>query len=581
MIRDIYPLQAQFRSGAPVRIAVDLSIASPGVRLDIAVSRLDRIVLELSRDLALNRNGETSNTVTAGANIEEVVDPESGIRTLTLELGAFEATFDGFGVDADLLDANGALLDTASTAFDVVDDWRRSTRYGFLSDFDDADRGDAEDVKWLNKLHINLVQFYDWMYKHDDLVSETNAYTDLMGRTLCLDVVREKTALCHRYGMKAYAYGAVYAASKPFAAEHPDWALYQSDGEPYDFIGLFTIMNIEASSPWHDHIIEQYRRAVAEVGFDGIHMDTYGFPKTGISSYGGESRIVRLEEHFPQLIDDTKAALSKVHADVGLIFNNVGNWPVGPVAAADQEAVYVEVWKPYERYHHIRQIIREAQSAGGGKPVILAAYLAPFRTEANPARAHWGGLLLTSIIAAHGAYHLLAGESQALLTQAYYADYSPAGPRFATALRQYYDFQIRYANLLYDASLRDVSMTHADGDNMEYVFDGPNYSTYGEADKVWTIIRENEHCKTISFINLTGQSEDYWNEGKEQPSTLSNIVVRILLDREPSGVFSASPDERSGRPQTLEYRLTSSLRGLTLEVDLPELNVWSVLCITC
>ncbi|MFC3804278.1 glycoside hydrolase family 66 protein [Cohnella sp. GCM10012308] len=563
MIKDIYPLQAQFRSGEPVRIAVELEPAASGARLEIAVGRLDRVLLRMNEDLTFHRNGEALG--------------EAAPFTLTIELPGIEAAFDGFGVDADLLDEQGLLLDTSSTAFDVVDDWRRSTRYGFLSDFADADRGDAEDVKWLNKLHINLVQFYDWMYKHDELVPENNAYTDLMGRELCLDVVREKTALCHEYGMKAFAYGAVYAASKPFAARHPEWALYQSDGKPYDFIGIFTIMNIEASSPWHGHIIDQYRRAVEEVGFDGIHMDTYGFPKTGNSRLDGESRIVRLEEHFPQLIDDTKAALSKVSPDIGLIFNNVGNWPVGAVAAANQEAVYVEVWKPYERYHHIRQIIREAQLAGGGKPVILAAYLAPFRTEADPARAYWGGLLLTSIIAAHGAYHLLAGESQSLLTQAYYADYSPAGADFAAALRKYCDFQIRYANLLYDASLRDVSMTHADGDNLEYVFDGLNYSTYGEAGKVWTVIRESERFKTVSFVNLSGQSEDYWNEGKASPVAVSGIAVRMLLEREPVGVFAASPDDRLGRPQQLAYRLTDSLRGVTLEVEVPALSVWTLL----
>ncbi|MFD2330454.1 glycoside hydrolase family 66 protein [Cohnella sp. GCM10020058] len=63
-------------------------------------------------------------------------------------------------------------------------------------------------------------------------------------------------------------------------------------------------------------------------------------------------------------------------------------------------------------------------------------------------------MLLTSIIASLGAYHLLAGESLSLLTQAYYVDYSPAGADFAAALRRYCDFQIRYAKLLYDASLR-------------------------------------------------------------------------------------------------------------------------------
>ncbi|MFD2330453.1 glycoside hydrolase family 66 protein [Cohnella sp. GCM10020058] len=122
-------------------------------------------------------------------------------------------------------------------------------------------------------------------------------------------------------------------------------------------------------------------------------------------------------------------------------------------------------------------------------------------------------------------------------------------------------------------------MTHADGDNLEYVFDGLNYSTYGEAGKVWTIIRESERFKTVSFVNLSSQSDDYWNEGKAETATVSGIAVRMLLDREPAGVFAASPDDRLGRPQQLAYRVTDSLRGMTLEVEVPSLSVWTLLWI--
>ncbi|MFC5702711.1 glycoside hydrolase family 66 protein [Cohnella faecalis] len=561
MIKDIYPLKAQYRSGEPISVALELENSGPSAavwRAAINVSRLERLTQQ---------------------RVEEVTLEGGESRTITLMLQGCEAEFDGFGVDVDLLGSEGGVLHSASTSFDVVSDWRRSTRYGFLSDFNARESGDEEDVKWLNKLHLNVVQFYDWMYKHDDLVADKNEYTDLMGRELSLDVVKEKVDLCHRYGMKAMAYGAIYAASKPFAELRPDWVLYQSDGKPYDFIDIFTIMDITEESPWHRHIIGEYKRAVELVDFDGIHMDTYGFPKTGNSIRDGQTKTVRLDEHFAKLIDNTKAELSRSKDDIGLIFNNVGNWPVAPVASAEQDALYIEVWKPYERYHHIRQVLQWAQHTGGGKPVILAAYLKPFRTETDPERARFAGLLLTAAIAAHGGYHLLAGENSAVLTQAYYADYTTVGEQFRSELRRYYDFNIRYANLLYAEELKDVSMTHADGDNLEYVFDGLAYSTYGEAGKVWTVIRESESRKTISFINLTGNDEDYWNEGKNRPERLTDIKVRILLESEVAGVFLASPDDNLGRARPLPYVVTNSLRGLTLELMLPALEVWSVLWI--
>lgn len=559
MIIDWYPLRAQYLSGEPVTLALELT--NPGTteaawKIEVRVLRLASETERRSVNVRLS-GGER--------------------RTIEWKLQSYEAGFDGFGADVDLIAEDGSVLGTASTSFDVVSDWRRSTRYGFLSDFHARERGDEEDVKWLSKMHLNLVQFYDWMYRHDDLVAETSEYTDLMGRELCLDVVKEKVELCRRHGMKSIAYGAVYAASKPFAERHPDWALYRSDGEPYDFIDIFTIMNIMESCPWHAHILSEYKRAIELVGFDGIHMDTYGFPKTGTSIWGGDKKAIRLDEHFATLIDHAREELERSKEDIALIFNNVGNWPVEPVARAGQDAVYVEVWKPYERYHHIRQLILDAQRAGGGKPVILAAYLKPFRTEIDQHRARNAGLLLTAAIAAHGGYHLLAGEHQAVLTQAYYADYTSVEGDFASELRKYYDFNIRYANLLYDTELKDVSMTHADGDNLEYVFDEIDYSTYGEAGKVWMIIRESTARKTISLINLTGNAEDYWNEGKGRPIRQEGIKIRLLLERKAIGVYLASPDEGLGRPQALPYAITNSLRGMTLEVVLPSLDVWSLL----
>lgn len=80
-------------------------------------------------------------------------------------------------------------------------------------------------------------------------------------------------------GMKTLGYGAVYAASESYYREHPEQALYTSCGEPFRFIDIFYIMNIKNDNPWHYHIIEEYAEAVKKAGFDGIHMDTYGFPR--------------------------------------------------------------------------------------------------------------------------------------------------------------------------------------------------------------------------------------------------------------------------------------------------------------
>ncbi|WP_314003869.1 glycoside hydrolase family 66 protein [uncultured Paenibacillus sp.] len=220
-IKDVYPLKAQYRKGEPVRIAIEIDNRTgneQALHMEVVVRELNRIVYSMLLDVKLDSKPVTTHVA---------------------DLEPFMADFKGYGVDVALVGGDPA-LQWLSTSFDVVSDWRRSTRYGFLSDFHSKLEGDGQDVASLNKLHLNLVQFYDWMYRHNDLVPPQDVFTDLMGRELSLKVVKEKIGLCRRYGMKAIAYGAVYAASKAFYEEHPDWALYYSNGKVIDFIKVRT-----------------------------------------------------------------------------------------------------------------------------------------------------------------------------------------------------------------------------------------------------------------------------------------------------------------------------------------------------
>nr|WP_232243252.1 glycoside hydrolase family 66 protein [Paenibacillus sp. GSMTC-2017] len=561
-IRDIYPSKAQFLRGETVALTVELineGDEAQLVRVKCVIRELADVVGKVEQQIHLLPHATFS---------------------IQLEIGSFDTECTGYGADAELYVGENA-VDSASTAFDVVSNFRKATRYGFLSDFGPEECNDDEDVKWMSKLHLNLVQFYDWMYRHDDLVSSEETYTDLMGRVVSRSVVEEKIKLCHHYGMKAVAYGAVYAASKEFADRHPDWRLYTSSGDPFDFIGIFNIMNISADSPWHHHIVAEYRKAVTELDFDGIHMDTYGFPKTGWSRRNGKPRLERLEDQFPVLIESTREALASVKDDSCLIFNNVGNWPVNTVAKASQDAIYVEVWKPYERYHHLREIIAWAKHLSEGKPIILAAYLKPFRELGvnGVEGAEHGFRLLNAVVTAHGAYHLLQGEHGGVLTQGYYVDHSNLRPSFIRTVRDYCDFGVRYGHVTHDQLLRDVSMTHADGDNLEYAFIGFPYSTYGEAGKVWTIIREREGLKLIHSVNLTSASEDYWNESKEAPQPVLGRVFTIAVDHDVDSIFLASPDHNSGKTVVLEYRMETNSRGNVAIVELPPLLYWDLLIV--
>lgn len=230
-------------------------------------------------------------------------------------------------------------------AFDVVSDRRTEIRYGFLSDFSSGD-GDRLDVEWMRDLHLNAVQFYDWMYRHDRLLPPTEQYDDPMGRQTDLSVISKKIEHCKACGIRPLAYGAVYAATKDTFAAHPTWGMYTMGGQPMTFAGWLYYMNVAASCGWAKHIVEEFRSAV-RFGFSGIHMDTYGFPKR---IWDAEHRPVELADEFPHLIDAAAQAVREEAADGGVIFNAVNNWPTETVAAAAQDAVYIEVWPPHDTY---------------------------------------------------------------------------------------------------------------------------------------------------------------------------------------------------------------------------------------
>ena len=458
----------------------------------------------------------------------------------------------GYGVEVTLY-RKGNPVTRLSTAVNVGGS---IVRYGFLCDFSESK---SESVSELAKYHITHVQFYDWSWRHDSLVAPQDEYLDMMGKHNSLPVIRQRIADCHQRGMIAMAYGAVYAACREFRDAHPSWGLFGAAGQPLVFINTFYYMDID--SPWRDHLIREYRKAITEVGFDGIHMDTYGEPKTAFTS-DGEKRF--LMNSFPAMINDTAAVMKSSGIRPHLIFNNVGAWPVEQTRDCPQDAVYMELWPPMDRYRHLRTAVQQA----GDHPVVLAAYPAAFRTD-EPDRALYSQLLLSFAIALQGATQLFIGEKNAVVTQGYYADYTKLTKEQITRIRAYEDFVVRYGDLLYDRSLKDVTCTHFGGDNAEYRLDAP-CSVDGDPDSIWITIRENEKHKLIGLINLVGVQDDHWNMGKDMPAPQHNIVLRVLVDRKPS-VWYASPDQGSSNPQPLQYTVSPHPYGLEISFEIPSL----------
>ena len=133
--------------------------------------------------------------------------------------------FQGYLVEVYTRSAECELV-VATIAIDVSSDWRRFPRYGFVADFDDG--GDpaakrtriAEEMAFLNRCHINGVQFQDWQWKHhypaplDAKGQLMPAYRDVSNRWVKAEHVRHYIELQHRYGMKSIFYNLCFGSWK-------------------------------------------------------------------------------------------------------------------------------------------------------------------------------------------------------------------------------------------------------------------------------------------------------------------------------------------------------------------------------
>ncbi|HLU82541.1 MAG TPA: glycoside hydrolase family 66 protein, partial [Trueperaceae bacterium] len=165
----------------------------------------------------------------------------------------------GYQVRVMLVPTTGAQPSERLTAVLVADHWRHAPRYAFLSEFAPEDPDGAalaaQRVRHLAKHHITIVQFYDWMYRHYQLLPPADRYSDALNRELSLTTVRSRIDACHRHGMAAIAYGAVYGPEPEFILERPEWLLYDSQGDPISLIELFYITDLRAGSGWREHIL--------------------------------------------------------------------------------------------------------------------------------------------------------------------------------------------------------------------------------------------------------------------------------------------------------------------------------------
>ena len=504
-----------------------------------------------------------------GGPIEIEARGAPGGRLVVRHLGdmVHEAMHDGGDIVLPPLPEGGysVHLGELATAVEVTADPRLRLRYGFAASYaPDKDVTGLADM--VRRLHLTGVQFYDWAYRHADLMGGGEAYRDALDQPIALSTVRRLVEAVQQAGSRALGYAAVYAVGP---GEWPRWnhqALLRGDGESYG-LGDFLFILDPAAPDWLAHFTADLEAATASLGFDGYHLDQYGYPKWAARADG---QIVDVAASFVTLINNVRKALPQTH----LVFNNVNDFPTRQTARAPQDAVYIEPWAPQLTLQSLADTVARARTSGAGKPVVMAAYQHVY--DSAPAESADTATALTmATLFSHGATQLLAGEADRLLCDPYYVRNHVMAPSTAALLKRWYDFMVAHDELLFPSEVTDVTDAFAGAYNMDLDIDfgGIAISERAEPGKIWRRITQVGHRIVIHVINLTGQTDCLWDAPRQPIAAVSN--GRLTLDRLATvtkRVQVASPDNQD---VLVEIPPAGGLSGYPL----PDLQTWQMIVV--
>ena len=453
----------------------------------------------------------------------------------------------------------------ASSAVQVCASASDRLRYGFVASFRPGK--DVEAVaRFARRLHLTGIQFYDWAYRHADLLGGGEEYLDALDQPISLATVRALIEALRAVGTRSIGYAAVYGVGNDEWEQWEDAALLDPAGEPYSLADFLRIVD-PAHPRWLAHFAADVAAAAREVGFDGFHLDQYGCPKAAVRPNG---EVVDVASSFDTLIRGVREAVP----GSTLVFNNVNDFPTWSSPSAPQDAVYIEPWEPVTTYEALARVATRARLVGGGKPVVLAAYQAIYDKAARDVGDASTRLTMATLFS-HGATQLLAGEDGHILVDPYYVRNMPAEDETLDMLASWYDFLVANDEILVDPGIVDVTASYVGAYNadIDVSFDEAPVCWEAAPGCVWRRVTRAGDALVVHLINLVGQSDTVWDGSHRSAIALRGGTLRLkpLFGRVPR-VAAADPDAGSTLIP-LDVRIVDG----QAVVSLPDLNVWQVL----
>jgi dextranase len=482
-------------------------------------------------------------------------DPETGFAGLQPATWAVEA----WSADDRLL---------ADELVTVAEHPGASPVMGFASTFT-GDTGPA--AEWLRALRCTVVQAYDWMASYSRPLPDADSWPDPLGRKVDLRALRALAAGLADGGAVLQAYAPVYAADHSFAAAHQDLRLYRGDGQPECLGDLLDIMN-PADERWRRHWISAHQAALAAVGFGGLHIDTYGYPRAATDHTG---RPVSMERAYAAFLAE---AATEFPAAV-TSFNQVNGVPSGLQLSSPRRLRYVEVWPPNRAWRHLEGLLaRSSGPAQPGEAAVLAIYPPVWPAEAASLgrdSALRTVVLTEAIVTVLGAGLLVWGDDHGALRHPYYPDYERLTADEARAALHWHRFALRHRDLFGPAV--DTSWQEIDDENGSVTVHGsavPSPEPVGGT--LFTRVARSEDLIAVSLIDLTGSASGRWDQ-PSGPGAADPAIVDVLVDQPRGWTAEIAVLGRSGgRFHSVSTSLAGHREGTALRFTVPLGDGWAI-----
>lgn len=486
----------------------------------------------------------------------------------------------GYMVEIYRLQSDSSQCIVGTIAVDVSSDWSMYPRYGFVGTYDASKTESviAQEAAYLNRCHINGIQFYDWHWKHHHPLAGTKEspmeqWQDIAKRTVLKQVVEKYIESFHNYNIKTMFYNLCYGALDDAGAREEgvklEWYAYKdkyhTDFDKMDFdnnwVSDIYLLN-PGNEDWQAFLSERNEEVYSVFDFDGFHIDQLG---DWGQHYTYEGQLIA----FPQAYASFINAMKKQHPDKRLVMNAVSSFGSQAICQTDNvDFSYNELWASEDKFTDIYSVIKGTEVYSQGKlKSILAAYM---NYECDRCLFNEPGVLLTdAVIFALGGAHLELGDH--MLCREYFPY---TGVTMSPALRDkminYYDFMTAYETLLRGDGEEETLDVKAKEGKVNITAWPPKLK------HLTTFARKQGQRHILHILNFLNADQLSWRDLKgtmPAPRLVKDLPVQVTINETVHHVYIASPDYHGGALVELPFEQTDG----QVNFSIPELKYWDMI----